>query len=275
MKLLRNVLAHFIVAFGAMAIALLSFHAHAQDRAETFAVNLDFGEGACFSGQAGDYVSTRAISVEYEYDSADLNADAYLRDAPTGGDCGINGLTSIFNIERQWDLSEAWYALASFGASEVAVAQAYGNGDIGFTYVVDATPAYSGLVGIGRSFGEHFHAEIASNVIETEWYGGMNADKTMHLVNESRAAAVSFGYERPAFGGELDIEFTGLYGDERLLNYSIQWSRDIFQFGYRVTDGLANLANPFPLVNPANGHDQVPGTLPVVQAVEIGVRWTL
>ena len=226
----------------------------------TLGINIGLDDGSCFSG--GEYVSTEAISVELGHTSDNFNADAYLRDTPTGGDCGVNGLSVLAEASYQTPINELFHGFVGIGTSQIAVAQPYEQ-DGRFAYLVDATPANSALFGIGATVGD-FTFRIAANVVNTDW-----------VMESSRAADVSLGYERSILGGDLSLGIGCLCGESQLVNTEASWSQGVLQVSWRRNSGLTELASPFPLMHPSLGWYQSAGPADVVESFEVGVTFPL
>ena len=181
MKLLRNVLAHFIVAFGAMAIALLSFHARAQD-SETLSFNVGGSNGAC-----GEWMPDAGARYDRDSDTTPVRLDVSL--SPNGG-CTGQAVSVEAEVSQHVDLSDLFY---------VDLTAAYQLQTIPFEYLLPA---------VANDPAKHF---FAYDVTTTQASAGLGVD----LGNWRFSAGYNAAEILDASGDPLDpwrVELSGSFG---------------------------------------------------------------
>ena len=216
--------------------ALASASAWADDSAYVAFSALD--DGSC-PGRS----SLESLSVGYSHESENRSANAYVRQAPSGGNCEADGLTINLEVEQRYDvglLSGELDGLLKIGYDSRSVSAVYGTANVR----ADGTPAFVAALPAGRAetptviFGLTYqNFDFGYNPLNVAWADG------------SESGTVHFGYS-----SEFDLDFADLEvrfaldtGEDSFGDASIALTKDFpdsplsMRVGYDYAWGLTAL----------------------------------
>ena len=219
--------------------ALVSATAWAQEDTAYVAFSA-LDDGSC-PGRS----SLESLAVGYSHESENRSANAYVRQAPSGGNCEVDGQTISMDVEQRFEVGFGNLdGLLKLSYDSRSVSAVYGTADLR----ADGTPAFAAGLAAGRaeSVGVILGVSLSGNGYNID--GGLNP-LNVDWANGEQGGTIHFGFSSNTDLGfaELETMFSLDTGEDTFGDAEIAIIKDFpdsplsMRAGYRYGWGLTAL----------------------------------